>query len=60
MEFEYEVVTSADVTPYRWRVEATSTEAKGDSYVVLFSGPHAEHHAREYVAWKKAPEGATR
>ena len=35
-----------------WRAEAIDHASEGECYVVIFSGPHAQQRAEEYVAWK--------
>ena len=35
-----------------WIVEAINFERDGEVYRALFTGPEAEHRAREYADWK--------
>jgi len=37
-----------------FRVEAIDSEADGEIYVAIFSGPEAEARAEEYANWKNA------
>lgn len=51
----YECVKSR-VCQDEWVVEAIDYGSEGQIYAATFSGPGAEERAREYAAWKNAPE----
>jgi len=49
----YEVVEDA-IHAGDYRVEAIDTEADGEIYTAIFTGPDAEARAEEYADWKNA------
>ena len=55
-EFLYHEVMEDRRHPGDFRVEAIDSEADGEIYVAIFSGPDAAVRAEEYANWKNASQ----